>query len=170
MRSASSARPSSTTRSASASSQAFLVRVGSGSAAAAPEPAVQESADHIAGTIAVLFTRRAGLVRIVHNDALAPQRVVERPSLDHGDAPHTEFLLQHQLLGDDEPLLIDGDDELAVLVPRCDLGADDLVDRDVLELDLFAPPFDLEAGGDLLHFGTDDERAQLARLDSRDEV
>src|SRR5207249_4473502 len=72
-----------------------------------------------------------------------------------------QLLAQDQPLGHDELLLVDRHDQDAVLFPGLPALGDDLAERHVLDLNLLAQRIDLEAAGDLLDLGSDDDLADL---------
>src|SRR5262249_49784397 len=108
-------------------------------------------ADRLVARIALPHQLAIG--RVVDDQALATQRVLEQLVIARGRAPNVDFFAQNQPFGHYQLLFVDGHDEHIAFLMGSYALAYRLADRNVLDLYFVAQRFDFEPARNFFDFG-----------------
>jgi len=112
----------------------------------------------------VLLVHKAGALRILHYQTLALNGLLEELAFGAGNPSDIDLLAEHEALGDNHLLLVHGYHQHIPLLPGGLPLTNDLANRHVLDLDLFAHRLNFHARRHFVDLGADDDLADVAQV------
>ena len=104
------------------------------------------------------------LLGVFDNQPLTPDRVLKDLQFRRADSAHVQALAQDQPLRDDQPLLVNGNNQLPIFFSGFVTLANGLSDGFGLDLNLFAERLDLDVCRSSLDLGAQNHFAQVMQL------